>query len=317
MPVKIKPIRVSFDYPDSAMSRTVFYEKFSTALKSSRFYVEDPESADIRFGQEDTAMETNWPRYGNPASAFLRGIFDTESHRDYIKFLMARSEPICVLNMHPSYRLSTLLRSRAHMLFADVNLRQVDRVANPRTISMPALPFMTGAGGTEDRRLLASFRGANSHPVREALTKLRSPGRIVVTLTDSQNHAGIIDAENGVGDRDYCDLLRQSVFAFVPRGDHEFSYRLLEVMSFGCVPIVISDGLVPPFDRIIDWRRCAISVPEARIAEIPDMLDGLDASAVARLRAASNHVYQTYLRDLNAISRSLIAELSILFRTVL
>jgi hypothetical protein len=312
--VKIEPISVSFDYPDPTMARTVFYEKFSHALENSPFYVADPRSACIRFPREDTAMETNWPRYGNPASAFIRGVFDSEAHRVYMKFLMEQSTPICLLNMHPAYRMSTMLSSRRHLVVADINLRQVDRAQNPRTISMPALPFVTGGDDPEEKTVLASFRGVNSHPVREALAKFRSPGKIIVELTDGRNHAGIIDAENDVADDSYRDLLRDSTFAFVPRGDHEFSYRLLEVMSFGCVPIVISDGLVPPFDRIINWRACAITIPEARVDELPTMLDRLDESTVNRLRAETALIYRTYLSDLNAIARSLVAELSILSR---
>ena len=32
------------------------------------------------------------------------------------------------------------------------------------------------------------------------------------------------------------------MFAFVPRGDALFSYRLLEVMARGAIPVILSDG---------------------------------------------------------------------------
>jgi hypothetical protein len=60
----------------------------------------------------------------------------------------------------------------------------------------------------------------------------------------------------------YQALLQQPIFAFVPRGDCLFSYRFLEVISFGCIPIVLADGWILPFDRIIRWDGQALHLPE-------------------------------------------------------
>lgn len=312
--MKIEPIRIGFDVADPTMWRTVFHEKFSSALRNSPFHVADPRLADIRFASEDIAMETNWPRFGNPDSVFIRGAFDKYQYSRYLKRLVESDTTFCVLSMNPINRLPALLSSCRHLLVADINLCRADRARNPRTISMPAPPFVTGSSEGGEKPLLASFRGAASHLVRVELAKLARPGSIVVELTRDRQHAGVIDAENEVVDDDYAQLLRDSTFAFVPRGDYEFSYRLLEVMSFGCIPIVISDGLVLPFDRLIDWRECSLTVPEARVADIPDLLAAMDSATVDALRAAAERVYRVFLANFDKIAHSLIAELSIIAR---
>ena len=312
--MKVEPISVSFDFADPTMWRTVFHEKFSTALRNSPFHVTDPRLADIRFASEDIAMETNWPRFGNPGSVFIHGIFDKGRYSKYLKRLVEADKAFCVLSMNPVNQLPARLSSCRHLLVADVNLCRADRARNPRTISMPAPPFVTGSSEGGEKRLLASFRGAASHPVRAELAKLDRPGSIVVELTSDRQHVGVIDAENEVAEDDYVRLLRDSIFAFVPRGDYEFSYRLLEVMSFGCIPVVISDGLLLPFDRIIDWRKCSLTVPEARVADIPDLLAAMNSATVDALRASTERIYRVFLANFDKIAHSLIAELSIISR---
>ena len=67
------------------------------------------------------------------------------------------------------------------------------------------------------------------------------------------------DADDGVAccitdstDFPYSELLTNATFGLVPRGHSRFSYRFLEVLDHGAVPVVVSDGWRLPFDDIID-----------------------------------------------------------------
>ena len=62
---------VGFICEDAAMPRTVFYERFKEAVQRHSSFRET--DAELLIPAEDTANETNWPRYGNPQSAYLRG----------------------------------------------------------------------------------------------------------------------------------------------------------------------------------------------------------------------------------------------------
>ena len=66
-------LRIGLCLPDDTIPRTVFWERFIKALRQSEFFTES--DADILVPLEDTAMETNWPRYGNPKTAYVRGDF--------------------------------------------------------------------------------------------------------------------------------------------------------------------------------------------------------------------------------------------------
>ena len=301
-------MKFGFDFADSAMPRTIFYARFCDALRSDPRFCADLAAADVVFPAEDTAIETNWPCYANRQSAFLRGSFELPRHVDYLKRLIATKRRLCITNMAPATGISISAAPYDNIVVADVNLRVWDRAANPRTVSMPALPFVVGGSRPVAKTIVASFRGIESHPCRRALATLHNGATILVELVPKENHFGKIDAEKGIIDEPYAALLAASLFAFVPRGDAEFSYRLLEVMSFGCIPIVVSDGLVLPFDRTVRWSDFSIHIPEQQIGHIPHLLTSIPRE---RARAMQRHVastYAEYFSSMRAIVRTLLDE---------
>ena len=64
----------------------------------------------------------------------------------------------------------------------------------------------------------------------------------------------------------YSELLTNATFGLVPRGHSRFSYRFLEVLDHGAVPVVVSDGWRLPFDDIIDWAGAAFRAFRGRRA---------------------------------------------------
>ena len=65
----------------------------------------------------------------------------------------------------------------------------------------------------------------------------------------------------------YGDLLTHTRFALIPRGHGLFSYRLTEALSAGAIPVILADGLVLPFDELINWNAISIRIPEDRVHE--------------------------------------------------
>ena len=55
---------------------------------------------------------------------------------------------------------------------------------------------------------------------------------------------------------------------------------MLEVLRYGAIPVILSDGLALPFHHVIDWESFSVVVPEHEV----DTVDGL-RRLVARLRA--------------------------------
>jgi len=63
------------------------------------------------------------------------------------------------------------------------------------------------------------------------------------------------------------------------------SPRLIEVLTFGCVPVIIADGYDLPLAWLFDWNKFSIRLPEADYEKLPEVLAAADWGALhANLR---------------------------------
>jgi hypothetical protein len=301
---------------DGTLPRTEYWKRFLDAIKASEAF--SAAGCDLLIPHEDTAIETNWPRYGNPASAYVRGashdLADNGSFHEYFTRIVdaAVAQPdqkFLYVNMHPFIRVPLMLREQSNVLIADISLAQSERKVNPNTISMPALPIISARSARPGARpILASFQGVNSHPVRQALYGLSDGISIIVTFVDRARHVGKLDAIEAKSDEEYERLLARSTFAFVPRGDALFSYRLLEVMSFGCIPIILSDEWILPFDRTVPWEELGFHVKADAIPRIPRMLASMTPGEVLARQEKTLTAYRSHMSSLEKIVATMFRE---------
>ena len=63
-------------------------------------------------------------------------------------------------------------------------------------------------------------------------------------------------------EQEYTSQTIHSHFCFVISGDAPFTFRLMEVMSVGCIPVIVSWHWVLPFQHIIKWNDYVIRIEE-------------------------------------------------------
>lgn len=93
---------------------------------------------------------------------------------------------------------------------------------------------------------------------------------------------------------DFNDLLRESTFCLIPRGRRLGSFRFLEALSYGCIPVILSDNWVKPFDEIIDWSKATVQFEESLLLQVPDILRDIDQSAIVTMRKNCLNIYDKY-----------------------
>lgn len=71
---------------------------------------------------------------------------------------------------------------------------------------------------------------------------------------------------------EYERAFQRSKFCLVIRGLVTSTLRFTEVFIHSCIPVIISDGYIPPFSGSINWRTFSIFVPEKDISHLPKIL---------------------------------------------
>lgn len=151
-----------------------------------------------------------------------------------------------------------------------------------------------------DIRYLLTFQGTSSHPLRLSLAQALHNGHdMIVRVVCPVNEHG--DDVPGCSDRSdpsypsYEELLSNTYFSLVVVGDSGFSFRLMEVMAAGSIPVVLSDDWRLPFDEVIDWDDVAIRVKEEEATVmLPSILRGMKEVEVCAMRVRVRDVYDKY-----------------------
>lgn len=74
---------------------------------------------------------------------------------------------------------------------------------------------------------------------------------------------------------EWSELAFRSRLCLVPDGDSPNTGRLIEVIMHGCVPLIISNRLQPPFHEFIDWPSIAFFLKEEEIPNLSKVLSAL------------------------------------------
>ncbi len=132
-----------------------------------------------------------------------------------------------------------------------------------------------------NRRYRASFVGQCGGELRG---KLRDTfrNRDGYFIHDTRTDGSMPQAE-------YLEIMRDSWFAFCPRGGGLSSYRMWEEIQCESVPVLFADDVVLPFSDKIDWSRIIVRIPEKKSADyeaVNNLLDITDKEAMVAECAA-------------------------------
>ena len=103
--------------------------------------------------------------------------------------------------------------------------------------------------------------------------------------------------------------LMNSTFGLAPAGRSSSSYRIIEVMSAGAIPVIVADNYVEPLESgklMIEWGRCALRFETIDIVSILPALRAMSEEELRSRQAYCVRVYEEYLKDDNALLGSVV-----------
>mmetsp|Transcript_45618 Transcript_45618/g.114791 ORF Transcript_45618/g.114791 Transcript_45618/m.114791 type:complete len:404 (-) Transcript_45618:63-1274(-) len=153
------------------------------------------------------------------------------------------------------------------------------------------------------RKWVASFRGRITSETHV---------RFKVWKACEQDSDGMYfrSSANDTAATPYADLLASSQFALVIKGNGLHSYRLLEALSCGCIPVIIADNFVLPLEDTLDWAVFSLRVPERMVASLPAMLRRLPPARVASMQRAAVNAYERHFASMRSYVRDAVGTIT-------
>ena len=140
------------------------------------------------------------------------------------------------------------------------------------------------------RSLTIAFRGSSflaqeRKLLEPALVHQFPEGTVSVFLSDCHGCWSSNDQQT------LHDQLLDTVFGLAPAGYGAHSYRLLEVMARGAIPVIIADDFVLPLDALVPWTSFSVQISWAALDDLPALLKSISDAEREKMRLRSLCAY--------------------------
>lgn len=82
----------------------------------------------------------------------------------------------------------------------------------------------------------------------------------------------------------YQSEIVRSAFCLCPLGWAPWSPRLVESVAFGCVPVIIADGIRLPFPSAVNWPDISLTVAEKDVEKLGKILERVAATNLSTIQ---------------------------------
>lgn len=93
----------------------------------------------------------------------------------------------------------------------------------------------------------------------------------------------------------YIQHMKSSKFCICPKGYEVNSPRVVEAISYECVPVIISDNFVPPFFEVLNWEAFSVIVAEKDILKLKEILVSIPEEKYLAMQYAVRKVQRHFL----------------------
>lgn len=205
----------------------------------------------------------------------------------------------------------------------------------PHDISLSLPPKTWFDDDVEDRYYLASFAGTHykdGRPgsVRSILRFLDSPEDRIMIYSHCHGSNQAKECLEAVEQERlelfkrkpkvfYYNALKNSTFCFCPKGRQPASFRWLESIFSGCIPVYISDPgdrymMIPMFSRQIPWTKISLYFHGFMLHKIPQFLKEVSGEQKREMQRGVDRINRLFFRNEYITASKLFDELGLVLQ---
>lgn len=146
-------------------------------------------------------------------------------------------------------------------------------------------------------RLLLYFAGGDN-PKEGLRSRLDEQFKLLLSPENAGVRFNLVTGTGDKGQTDYLDEMASSQFCLIVRGDTSSSRRLFTAVALGCIPVIVSDWIQLPYERLVDYKKFVFFFPEATafnltlLREMVTFLRAVPQSKIAEMQAALRQAKQ-------------------------
>lgn len=270
------------------------------AIQQSKFYTSDPTKACLLIPSLDTLNQEGLNL--NAVSQILNSLPHWDNGTNHLLFNM-------LPGMLPSYTTSLEVNTAQAMVagggFDSWTFRRSHDISIP--VFNPARYELDSSLAKRcDRQwLLISAQPGIHFEFRAVVASLAKAHHDVLNLTSCGR------ASNANGNRLRChgnrhykypDILTEGKFCLVVRAARLGQMAFSDVLSAGCIPVVVADEYVLPFSEVLDWKRAAVRIREDELEDVVGILKGFSEARVAEMRSQVLLFWERYFSSMERIA---------------
>lgn len=134
--------------------------------------------------------------------------------------------------------------------------------------------------------LKTNFIGKITHPIRNKMIETISADKRIVKdgnwYIETRKHSL----------KDFCQILSRSIFTLCPRGYGPNSFRIMESLQYGSIPVVISDDNCCPHN--IPFDDYALIVNSNELHSLYEIINSIDRYTIEEKRYKGDLVFKEY-----------------------
>ncbi|XP_063362663.1 exostosin-2 [Cydia amplana] len=104
----------------------------------------------------------------------------------------------------------------------------------------------------------------------------------------------------------YPEVLKDGMFCLVIRSARLSQAMLMDIIASQCIPIIVADSIVMPFNSHVDWNKIAIFVPEENLKNVLKIVHAVSEERRGELFWQQRWVYERYFSSIQKITMTML-----------